>query len=315
MKFTVAIPAYKTVFLEECIISVLNQTYTDFELIIVDDCSPNNVFEVVSKFKDKRISYYRNSFNYGAEHVVKNWNKCVEFAVSDYFVLMGDDDKMANNYLEEFVNLITKFPSLNVFHCRAQIIDENSKVISYTPSWAIYENVYENMWYRISGVRQQFVSDFVYRTSFLKLHGFFDLPLAWASDDITSYKGMFAKGIAHTNYPLLLYRSNQYSITSSGNVYLKLKAIGLEGKWLKCFLNEIPTKIEERIFYNNIIMYLRTYLEKKKIYTIAEELNKKYSLAQIFKLITNRNEFGMSYKSIIVALILSFKGRIKQLII
>ena len=65
MKFSVTIPAFKTKFLEKAIQSVLNQTYNDFELIIVDDCSPEDIKSVVDKFKDNRIRYYRNEKNSG----------------------------------------------------------------------------------------------------------------------------------------------------------------------------------------------------------------------------------------------------------
>ncbi|MGZ3810617.1 MAG: glycosyltransferase family 2 protein, partial [Mucilaginibacter sp.] len=70
MLFTIAIPAYKSQFLEECIASILGQTCTDFELIIVNDCSPQPVEEIVNKFIDPRIHYSKNEVNIGAENLV-----------------------------------------------------------------------------------------------------------------------------------------------------------------------------------------------------------------------------------------------------
>lgn len=60
MKFSIGIPAYKGVFFEECLNSLLQQNYSDFEIIIVDDASPDNLIQIVEKFQDKRIQYYRN---------------------------------------------------------------------------------------------------------------------------------------------------------------------------------------------------------------------------------------------------------------
>ena len=88
MKFTVAIPAYKGKFLKECIESVLAQSYKDFELIVVDDASPDNLAEIAASFDDPRLSYHRNKTNCGAVDVVDNWNKCLAMAKGEYICLM-----------------------------------------------------------------------------------------------------------------------------------------------------------------------------------------------------------------------------------
>ena len=58
MKFSVTIPIYKATFLRECIESVLSQTYKDFEVIIVNDASPEDLTSIVKSFDDSRIKYY-----------------------------------------------------------------------------------------------------------------------------------------------------------------------------------------------------------------------------------------------------------------
>src|SRR5476651_1706297 len=168
MLFTIAIPAYKSKFLKECINSILLQTYSDFELIIVNDCSPEPIEPIIKQFDDPRITYYKNEVNIGAENLVKNWNNTLDKASGEFFMMMGDDDKLEPNYLEEFVKLIEKYNTLNVFHCRTKIIDEHSKPIKLTPSCPEFETVYDSIWHRINGFRLQFISDFVYRTSMLK---------------------------------------------------------------------------------------------------------------------------------------------------
>ena len=88
MKFTIAIPAYKKEYLEEAIRSVMAQSFADFELLILDDDSPNDLQSIVCKFNDKRIRYYRNERNVGALNVVKNWNKCLDLAEGEYIICM-----------------------------------------------------------------------------------------------------------------------------------------------------------------------------------------------------------------------------------
>ena len=82
--FTIAIPAYKSKFLGEAIKSCLSQTYSNFELLIVDDASPEVLKSVVDRFHDDRIRFYRNEKNCGAVDVVDNWNICLSYAKGDY---------------------------------------------------------------------------------------------------------------------------------------------------------------------------------------------------------------------------------------
>ena len=116
VSFSILIPAYKGRFLEMAISSVLCQSYDNWELVIVDDCSPENLKAIVERFEDSRIRYYRNERNFGAIDVVDNWNKCLDYAKGDYVICMGDDDMLCPNCLVEYLSLIEKYPGLDVFH-------------------------------------------------------------------------------------------------------------------------------------------------------------------------------------------------------
>ena len=92
MKFSITIPAYKSLYLEEAVKSVICQTHVEWELIIVDDCSPEDLASVVNPYlSDKRVRYYRNAQNCGAVNVVDNWNLCLGYCTGDYVICMGDD--------------------------------------------------------------------------------------------------------------------------------------------------------------------------------------------------------------------------------
>ena len=112
MKFSITIPAFKVKFLKECISSVLSQSYNDYEIIIVNDNSPEDIDTIVKSFDSPRIRYYKNKIGFGAEHVVDNWNKCLEYAQGDFIICMGDDDRLKTNCLANFVTLIKKYPDL-----------------------------------------------------------------------------------------------------------------------------------------------------------------------------------------------------------
>ncbi len=306
-RFSVGIPAYKGRYLAECIASVLNQSYPVYELIIVNDCSPDPLDTIVAGFADERIKYFKNKENAGAEHVANNYNNCVEKAQGDYFVLIGDDDKLEPDYLEAFANLIVKYSDLDVFHCRSLVIDENSNPTTYTPSWPEYESVYDNIWHRMNGHRVQFIGDYVYRLSPLKSNGgFYYMPLGWYTDDITSYIAMGDKGIAHTNKAVFNYRMHGASINSVGNQELKMKAILQQYEWFVAFLKNKPTLTEDLIVYNDLCKNIQGLIKKEKYYAIYSSLNNNL-FKNGLKWVKKRKVYNISISEIAYSVFLYFK--------
>lgn len=309
MRFTVGIPAFKGKYFEECLKSVLNQSFIDYEVVIVDDASPDSLKEIVDKFQDDRIHYYCNNKNIGAEHVVLNWNKCLEKAKGEFFLLLGDDDVLERKFLEEFNNLILAYNHLDVFHCRTREIDEDSKVTCLTPAMPEYESVFDNIWHRIKGYRIQFISDFVFRTSALVDNGgFFIAPLAWASDDITVYQICGSKGIAHTNKILFNYRRNSSTISSTGPVKLKLKAIDIEKNWIEDFLKKDMADEDDRLLKKCILDYLPTHINKKRLYTISK-IYEKGPWGGLKWLITNKKSLNIKWKELIISYAINRKDK------
>ncbi|GAB4031181.1 glycosyltransferase family 2 protein [Spirosoma jeollabukense] len=311
MKFTIAIPAFKATYLKECIDSILAQTTSDFELIIVNDASPENLDEIIDSYDSHQISYYKNEVNFGALNVVDNWNKCLSYAKGSFFILMGDDDKMCPDYLEVFSDLIDKYPVCDVYHCRTIVIDENSKPLWITGPRPEFEQVHDSILERMKGNRLFFISDYVYRTETLKKDGgFFKLPLAWASDDITSYIAAEHNGIAHTNKPVFMYRQNSYTISTTGNVMLKMDAILEEEKWLDLFVKKEPQDHVSKLVNHNIRHEIKKFIQKKKIRTIYSSINHK-NIFSYLKWFGVKNKYRLSTEELIYALLLSLKERRK----
>ncbi|WP_432221429.1 glycosyltransferase family 2 protein [Flavobacterium sp. TMP13] len=289
MRYSIGIPAFKSRFLEECITSILSQTFKDFELIIVNDCSPDKILDIVEKFDDPRIRYFENKVNTGAENVIDNWNKCLRLAKGDFFILMGDDDKLEAEYLNEFDKLINRYPELDVFHCRLKIINENSEEIGLSNCCPEFEKTDNYIVNCLEGRSEQFISDFVFRkSSLLNVGGFFKLPLAWASDYVSAFIACGEKGIAYTSSPVFLYRKNQFNITSTSSLELKrIALIGLE-KWIYNYLenqknsSEILVKTFEKFIKNNKEAFIQQMVGRRK-------------LNGLFICVTNRNLFEISF--------------------
>lgn len=103
---SVCIPAFNAEkFIGDCIDSVLAQTLSDFEIVIVDDNSSDQTVRVVSAYSDRRIRLIKNDSNIGME---ANWNKSVSLANGCYIKLLCDDDIIYSNCLELQVGILDK---------------------------------------------------------------------------------------------------------------------------------------------------------------------------------------------------------------
>ena len=168
---SIAIPAYKAIYLKEAIESVLNQTVQDFELIIVNDASPNPITDIVEMFKDPRIHYYINEKNIGGSDPVCNWNKCLSYAKGAYFCLLCDDDIYEPQFLEEMLRLACLYPSCNVFKSGVKVINENKQITHrypVSPEWEPCDDYIINASFRL---RRQTISEWMFRRSHMLLCG------------------------------------------------------------------------------------------------------------------------------------------------
>jgi len=308
MKFSIGIPAYKATYLRECIDSILSQTYINFELIILNDASPENVDEIVTFYTDSRIRYYVNEINIGAENVVDNWNRILELSKGEYIVMMGDDDMLMPRYFEEFNNLINKYPFLSIYHCRAKEIDENSRFRTILYNYPERESVYDLMLNRLVRGRATFISDFVYKVSDLRNNGgFYKLPLAWASDDVTSFIAASKDGIAHTNSCIFCYRRHPTSITSSGSVLMKLQAIQLEKNWYKDFLDGCePIGDEEEMVVKVLKRSWSNIIVKRQALAVGQ-VSRGRIIGVIFNVIRKRKKLNVRFKTIVYGLFIFIK--------
>lgn len=265
MKFSVTIPAYKSQFLKEAIESVVSQTYLDWELIIVDDCSPEDIFSIVKPYlEDKRIRYYRNDKNCGAVNVVDNWNISLSYCSGDYVICMGDDDRLLPNCLEDYSKLIDKYPTLNVYHTRTEIIDEKGKekdIQEQRPEW---ESIVSFIWKRWAIRNKQYIGDFCYNSEYLKkVGGYYKLPLAWGSDDLTAIIAAKDKGIANMQQCGFQYRENSLTIScSTQNARQKMDATLEQYKRI----NSLLTELSDSQLSDEDIQYLQTIEKPQKRY-------------------------------------------------
>lgn len=107
-KISVVMPVYHTnpIHLHQAIDSVLNQSYTDFEFIILNDSPQNNTIkQIISTYDDSRIIYHETTGNQG---IAKSYNQLLELASSKYIALMNHDDICRKNRLKKQYEYLEK---------------------------------------------------------------------------------------------------------------------------------------------------------------------------------------------------------------
>jgi len=128
---TVAIPVYNGArFLESAVHSIVNQYYPVCEIIIVDDHSTDNTYEIVEKLKNKLnnqiINYYKNIENIGYP---KNWNRCFEICKTRYLVILHQDDELKKYCISKQLNFLEKYDTIALVGGLENFIDSEGRLI------------------------------------------------------------------------------------------------------------------------------------------------------------------------------------------
>lgn len=124
---SIIMPSWNTArFIGESINSVLKQTYANWELIIVDDCSTDNTDDVVKQFNDKRIRYFKNEKNLGA---ALTRNRALKEANGEWIAFLDSDDLWTKDKLEHQIKFMKENNYVFSYHEYVKI-DEESKPLN-----------------------------------------------------------------------------------------------------------------------------------------------------------------------------------------
>lgn len=120
------VPCYKLAhLLPECVNSILTQTYGNFEVLIMDDCSPDQTPEVARSFSDSRVRHIRNEPNLGH---LRNYNKGIGLSRGKYIWLISADDRLRKPYvLDRYVRLMELHPRVGYVFCPAVRLDSGQE--------------------------------------------------------------------------------------------------------------------------------------------------------------------------------------------
>ncbi len=249
-KISVVMSAYnRPQYAKEAIESILNQTYKDFEFIIIDDCSTDNTANVIQEYanKDDRIVFIKNKKNMDYNY---NLRKGFEMAKGEYIARMDDDDISMPTRFEKQVKFMDENPDITVLGTFIEIFG-NPDVKSWitltdSDELAIAMNFYNPMCHPSVMIRK----------SFLREHNLNYSPKELYAEEYHLWKEIILRGGKLANLPetLVSYRCHKKSVTQANKT----------GK----IQNKTAERVREDLlnrFYNNKKI-IGNVLEKMKQY-------------------------------------------------
>ena len=126
-KFSIVLPVRNGGnYVKECVNSILAQTCTDFNLVVLDNCSTDGTLEWIKGLTDERILVYPATESLGIE---KNWARIVGVPRNEFMTCIGHDDVLAPDYLSVMNTLVERYPTASLYQAHFTYIDAEGKKI------------------------------------------------------------------------------------------------------------------------------------------------------------------------------------------
>ena len=293
ISFSFIMPAFKSEFLSKAIESILRQSYSLFELIIINDASPDNIKEIVNQYQDERIRYEENKKNIGGKDLVANWNHCIQYANNDYLILATDDDTFDPDFLSEAVKHIEKYPDTNLIRSGVKKINENDQVLYIEFPLKEFMTNWEFALCWAKGQTISCVSNYIFnKKALISKGGFISFPHAHFSDDATAL-AMAEHGVANIQANCMNFRMSSINLSNRGDYKIALQQIQATDKYMSWYLSHIKNidttqhEFFERACYggckNKYINLIENLVSKIPITKIHIATKTVFSLKHLFK--------------------------------
>lgn len=323
-KISVIVPVYNVEqYLRKCIESILSQTYSNIEIILVNDGSTDKSLQICKEYaiKDKRIVIYDKRNNTGLSDAR---NKGIDIATGDYLVFVDSDDWINKNmievlYYEAFNNnaCITQCNFIRIFDDKKTYVHNDTNNVSILQSKEALEKIYT-----LDSTRYTVVWNKIYKKNMFKDIRF---PLGKLhEDEFITYK-LFDKAnkIVNIDTAMYYYRQRKGSITNSsfnkkrldvlealnqridyfskkGYKKLKLKTVNqLQYSLRNCYFeiyyssidgkDELYQKIKKQIIYNYLPFITNRYISMKSKVAISMILIDGSIYCKLFRKYNRRN--------------------------
>lgn len=257
---SIIVPIYNVEkYLKQCINSIINQTYKNIEIILVDDGSPDKCGEICDEYskKDDRIIVIHKK-NGGLSDAR---NKGIDIANGEYLTFVDSDDFVENNYIEKLYNSI-KLNNAKIAQCGISKVNESSEIIEklcYEESFVKTSYEILNNWYGKHLIENVVVWNKMYAKELFKDIRF---PVGKIhEDEFTTYKLIyFSKKVTIICNPLYNYRQNNDSIMGKKFSIKRLDLLEALEQRIQFFKEK-----NEKDLYENVV---RVYIKQLRMYYI-----------------------------------------------
>ncbi|MFD0930370.1 glycosyltransferase family 2 protein [Methylophilus glucosoxydans] len=141
---SIAMPVFNAgKYLNDAVKSIINQTFKDWELILIDDGSTDNSVEVIREIKDDRIIILQDGKNEG---LAKRLNQAIDIARGDYFARMDGDDIAVECRLEKQIKFLKDNPGIDLLSTRAYKINEENDIVGELPFDQTHRKLTRYIW-------------------------------------------------------------------------------------------------------------------------------------------------------------------------
>ena len=147
--------------LKSAVKSVLNQTYKDFDLLVLDNNSSDDSVEWLRQNNDPRIKIFKSDISLSIE---ESWSRILDIKKREYMVLFAHDDVLLPNFLKEIDLLISENPDCSLFQTSGELIDSQGKTIRKVNKIKAIETVNDYLIARYSGERDVYGSGYVFKS-------------------------------------------------------------------------------------------------------------------------------------------------------
>lgn len=250
---TVLLPVYNAEqYIAEALKSVLNQSFKDFEILVLDDCSTDESPNIIKSFNDDRIIYIRNEENL---RLIRNLNKGISLAQGRYIARMDADDICDSRRFEQQVRFLETHVDVSMVGCLGYIIDSDGKILHKTRHFMTTNGAackfacfYES----------QFIHPAtMFRASALKQFKYSESLKAEHVEDRDLWIRMFLAGHKMVNLPdyLFYYRVHKGSICDENKIIQIQKANDIAIEYVKDYFHseELSVLYQNSIFSDDIM--------------------------------------------------------------
>ena len=215
-KVTFIVPCYKLAhLLPDCVNSILAQTFGDFEILIMDDASPDNTSEVAASFKDPRVKHVRNNPNLGH---LRNYNKGIAMSRGKYVWLISADDYLRCPYvLERYVKLMEVHPEAGFVFCPGVKVRSGQEV--GTLDYSLHgtkDTIFNGREFLAKLVRENTIvaASGMVRKECYETVSVFPLDMPWGGDWYLWCVFALHADVGYLAEPMVCYREHELSMTN-----------------------------------------------------------------------------------------------------